>query len=208
MLGSACVYCELTQLIDLCGITAWGLHLDGIFQCFVKCWGLLVMCHCELTQLTWTRLICVVASGIEAWSLCRDGLSMPMQAARFIIRPRTQEAFTFIRMVRSLGLVFLSVKKPNKIVDWINSFTAGFLAHEHICWFCHFGHLCQFIHHGPASWPRVSSGDGAVHCDSQCQPSRPKCSFRRWRSREMAGWQAPTDFFVRFLWFLGLQQIQ
>ena len=62
---------------------------------------------------------------------------MPMQAARFIIRPRTQEAFTFIRRVRSLGLVLLSVKKPSKIVDWINSFTAGFLAHEHICWFCH-----------------------------------------------------------------------
>lgn len=37
---------------------------------------------------------------------------MPMQAARFI-RPRTQEAFTFICRFRSLGLVLLqSVKKP------------------------------------------------------------------------------------------------
>lgn len=45
---------------------------------------------------------------------------MPMQAARIIIRPRTQEAFTFIRRVRSLGLVLLSVKKPNKSVDWID----------------------------------------------------------------------------------------
>ena len=146
MLGSACVYCELTQLIDLCGIIAWGLHLDGIFQCFVKCWGLLVMCQCELTQLTWTRLICVVASGIEAWSLCRDGLSMPMQAARFIIRPRTQEAFTFIRRVRSLGLVFLSVKKPNKIVDWINSFYRRFFgpwAHLLVWPFWSFVSICS-----------------------------------------------------------------
>ena len=41
---------------------------------------------------------------------------------------------------------------PNKVVDCFDDlFPAGFLAHEddeHTCWFCHFGHLCQFVHHG------------------------------------------------------------
>lgn len=46
MLGSACVYCELTQLIDLCGITAWGLHLDGIFSMLCQMLG--PACHVSL----------------------------------------------------------------------------------------------------------------------------------------------------------------
>lgn len=50
---------------------------------------------------------------------------MPMQAARFI-RPRTQEAFTFLYAGSEALDWYCSVKKPDKIVDWINSFTAGF----------------------------------------------------------------------------------